>query len=125
MKKILPLLMLLSVAGCARGPGYRAQMTAFVGAPETRLVQDLGVPDKQISLNGYEYLAYVRARGQLVPGGGMAFYQPWGGPYWGGYGGPVLVEPMPQDMMVWRCEATFAVQNGKVLGVTFRGDDCQ
>ncbi|WP_298282873.1 hypothetical protein [Acidocella sp.] len=112
---MMPLLMVMTLAGCAREPGLQARMRGYVGQPEQKLVQELGVPDKQIAVNGYEYLAYVRADTQFEPD--------ISGPIWGPYGMPMMVGP--DDVVVWRCEITFAVQNAKVLGVAFKGNACR
>jgi hypothetical protein len=122
MKEILMLLSLIGVAGCASGPGLQARMGAFVGASEQTLVQDLGVPDKQIAVGGVTYLAYVRVQSQMVPEGFVGVY---GGPYWGPYDGPVMMAPLPEQVQSWNCEITFVVKDGKVAGVGFRGNDCQ
>ena len=98
-------------------------MAAYIGAPEDHLIQSLGVPDKQISVNGVQYLAYVRQQTQIQPGAGFG-YGGWGGPYWGPYYGGGFAFAGPQNVQVWSCETTFAVKEGHVADVTFKGNDC-
>ena len=65
-------------------------MAAFIGATPTELVQQLGVPDKEITVGGVQYIAYVRRDEQLSPGVGFGGF--YGGPFWGsGFGGPFVL----------------------------------
>ncbi len=122
----LPLLAgcgLLLLAGCATGPSLQTRMISYMGAPEGQLVQALGVPDKQITVNGVSYLAYIRQRAQVAPTPVMGF-GPWGGP-WGPYGyGGGFATTLPAPIQVWSCETTFTVKDGHVVNVAFKGNDC-
>lgn len=112
----LPLLL----AGCATGPSLQSKLAGYIGAPESVLVQQLGVPQRQIQVNGVNYLAYqVRYSAQntyVGPYWGAGPY--WGGPFWGPYG------PLQQDVQIWSCEATFALKDDKVQSFSLRGNDC-
>ncbi len=125
MRYILALLVpALTLAGCASGPGLQSRLAVYIGAPEQKLVLDLGVPARQISVNGVDYLAYpIKYQVQTSPGGpywgGAYYYQ--GGPFWGPYGG---FSALPADVQIWSCEATFAVVQGKVESFALRGNDC-
>ncbi|WP_297370171.1 hypothetical protein [Acidocella sp.] len=123
MRPFVPLfaVLALSLAGCATGPGLQSRMAAYIGAPEATLVQALGVPDKQITVNGETYLAYMRSQAQIQPN--PALIGPMG-PYWGPYGGTVYAAGLPSNILVWSCEITFLVRDGKVAGVTLKGNDC-
>ncbi len=104
----------LGLAGCAHGPSLQSRLAGYIGAPESLLVARLGVPQRQITVNGVSYLAYLlRYDTQAMPLGPA----PWWGPGWGPAWGPVAVQS-------WACEATFAVREGKVQGFTLRGNDC-
>ena len=115
MRRFVLLLPLL-LAACQTGPSLQTRMISFMGAPEGTLIQSLGVPDRQISVGGVNYLAYVRSRTQVLSTGPF-----WGGP-WGPYGG--WAGPVSSSVQVWSCETTFAVQDGKVVNVSFKGNDC-
>lgn len=129
MRLIFFLFPVLALAGCATGPSLQSRMAAYTGASGETLVRDLGVPDKQISLNGTQYMAYVRQQTVVDPGppvfvGGFG---PYGGPFWGGYGGGfggIYGADSPPSVSVWRCEATFTLQHDKVVGFALRGNDC-
>ena len=116
MRRVV-LAVLLVLAACAHGPSLQSRMAAYIGAPEDKLVQSMGVPDKQITVNGVQYLAYVRGHAQVLPGDfAMGGYGPWYGPYYNA--------GFPQDVQVWSCEITFTLKDGKVAGFTLRGNNC-
>jgi hypothetical protein len=119
------LLILLALAGCATGPSLESRMAGYIGASSQTLVQQLGVPDKQITVDGNQYLAYDRSRTVvspgLVTGGGFGPY--FGGPFGGGfYGGPAFVTP--PSVNVYSCETTFLLEKDHVVSFTLRGNDC-
>jgi hypothetical protein len=118
---IVILTVLLSVAACARGPSLQSRMAAYIGSSGETLVQNLGVPDKQITLNGFQYLAYVRQQTTITPSAPFFSYGGFYGPYGGGgfYG-----SPFPPSVNVWRCETTFMLQHDKVLSFSMRGNAC-
>ncbi|MBU6396745.1 MAG: hypothetical protein KJS74_01020 [Rhodospirillales bacterium] len=124
MRLVYALSLMLALAGCTTGPSLESQMAAYIGSSETGLVQKLGVPARQITVNNVTYLAYeLRNQTQLQPGD-----YAWGGPYWGGWGPyPYAIgrPMMPQDIRVWSCEVTFVLASGKVQSFTLRGNDCQ
>lgn len=113
---LLPLL-----AGCATGPSLQTRMISYMGASEAQLVQALGVPDRQITVSGVNYLAYVRSSAQVAPTPAYGF-GPWGGP-WGPYGGG-FATTLPAPIQVFSCETTFTIKDGKVANVSFKGNDC-
>jgi len=117
------LLPVFALTGCATGPSLQSQMAAYIGANTQTLVQSLGVPDKQITVNGSKYLAYVRRSSVVTPGylsfGGGAY----GGPFYGqGFAGPFYDFPPTVDE--YSCETTFLLRDNRVLGFTMRGNDC-
>jgi hypothetical protein len=130
MRKILLLLPLLGFSACAAGPNLESRMAAYTGASEQTLVQQLGVPDKQITVNGVQYLAYERHRTEIDPGliyGGFGPFGPgfYGGPFWGpGFGAPIYDAGIPASVRDWSCETTFMLKDDKVYNFTLRGNDC-
>lgn len=119
MRLIGLFVLLLGLSGCATGPSLQSRLAAYIGMPEASLVKALGVPARQIDVNGVKYLAYqVRYQAQSSPAMPPAF--------WGGYGGPgwAWSAPVPQSVQVWSCEATFALVDDKVQSFTLRGNDC-
>jgi len=119
MKHLTYLLPAALLAGCATGPGLHARMTAYIGSSPQTLVQQIGVPDKQITVGRVQYLAYVHHEEDslaaynyvtLTPGG----YYPH--PFYD-------IDLAPAEGPV-DCETTFAVQADKITSVKFRGSDC-
>lgn len=110
----------LGLAGCTFGPSLSEQMSAYVGRPESSLVQGMGVPDKQITVKGTTYLAYQQ--GHPVYYGGP-YFAPY--PYWGGYPFyPTLTPGYVPTYVYQGCTITFAVKKGMVESFTLRGNDC-
>ena len=78
----------LSLAGCAIGPSLATRLQAYVGQPESVLVQGLGVPNRTIATGGRKFVAYDWQSSTLIPGSpGFAGFG------WGGFGGPGFGAP--------------------------------
>ena len=117
---LLVSLSLFALAGCATGPSLSTRMAAYIGSNVQTLVQNLGVPDKQISVNGLEYLAYGQQHQVVVAGTYMGgWYGPWGGPFYGGG-----FYPYSPGVYSYGCETTFMLKDNKVVNFTLRGNDC-
>lgn len=116
MRLIGLFVLLLGLSSCTTGPSLQSRLAAYIGMPEAELVKEMGVPARQIDVKGVKYLAYpVRYQAQSVPA-----MPP---PYWGGWG-PGWAVPMPQNVQIWSCEATFVLVNDKVQTFSLRGNDC-
>jgi len=122
MRKFLFLLPLLA-ASCATGPSVESRTASYIGDSKAQLVQTLGVPDKQITAGGADYLAYDRHHLEFTPGfGAFSGFGPWyGSPY---YGGPIFDAGIPPQLIEQDCETTFLLRNDKVTSFTLRGNDC-
>ena len=123
------LLPLIGLAGCATGPGLQSRMAAYVGDSAQGLVQSMGVPDKQITVNGIQYFAYDRHH-EEIDNDDIAFggFGPFGGGYGrggfygGGFYGPGI--GLPSQINVYSCETTFMLKDDRVFNFTLRGNDC-
>jgi hypothetical protein len=116
----------LALAGCATGPSLQSRMAGFTGASTQTLVEHLGVPDKQITTNGTQYLAYNVRHSEELEGG---FYGPigpyFGGGYYGaGFGGGFYDSSFPRPIDQYVCTTTFALRDDRVVGFTLKGNDC-
>jgi len=122
MRKFL-LFLPLAAASCVIGPGMQSRMASYIGDSKAALVQTLGVPDKQINVNGTDYLAYDEHHIEVTPGfGTFGGFGPWyGGPF---YGGPVFDAGIPPEVIERGCETTFLLRDDKVVNFTLRGNDC-
>jgi hypothetical protein len=128
MRRYILLLPLVALTACATGPGLQSRMASYTGASEQTLVEQLGVPDKQVTVNGVQYLAYDHRDIDVEPGFigpiyGTGFYD---GPFYGGgFGpGPFFDAGIPSRVNEIACETTFKLRDGKVISFTLRGDDC-
>ncbi len=120
------LVALAALAGCATGPSLQTRMAVYIGANTQTLVQNLGVPDRRMTVNGIEYLAYDQQSAVVSPwaySGG--YYGSYGWPYYGSRFYPNAYGPgIPSRVFFYGCETTFMVKNDKVLSFTLRGNDC-
>ena len=65
-QQLMFLLPVFALAGCATGPSLQSRMAAYIGDNTQTLVQGLGVPDKQITVNDGQYLAYNRSYDEIM-----------------------------------------------------------
>jgi hypothetical protein len=130
MRKILFLIILVAGAGCATGPSLQVRMAAFNGASAQTLVTQLGVPDKQITVGGVQYLAYDQRHIEASPGfftySGYGPFNGFAGPpvFDGGYGDAIYGAGIPARVNEVSCETTFMLKDGRVFNFTLKGDDC-
>lgn len=119
-------LLAIGLAGCVTGPSLAERMSQFVGQPEQVLVQDLGVPNRTVTVKGVTYMAYIHRSTEYIPGSygyGPYGYPPFMGPFywgggWGGWGG------FPPQVATYSCETTFTVVNNLVRSFSLRGNGC-
>jgi hypothetical protein len=117
----------LALTGCVTGPSLQSRMAAYIGDNAQSLVQNLGVPDKQITVNGVQYLAYVRRYQEIEPGY-LAFggYGPYGGPFYGSpYAGGFYGAGFPSQVNEFSCETTFLLKDDRVVSFSLRGNYCE
>ncbi|MCR0982997.1 hypothetical protein [Roseomonas populi] len=119
MIRALSLLPFLALAACATGPTLDQRLSTFVGRSELELVSALGVPTRHYETGGQKFLQYDEQRTVAFPAGfgGGPFYGPYGrGFYGGGFVGTTYA-PV-------QCDVTFALNDGRVSGFSFRGQGC-
>jgi hypothetical protein len=122
MSRRLPSLVVLGVAalalaGCVKGLAQRqAELTRWVGQPETELVSAMGAPSRSYETNGIKVLTYDDNRVDIIPGSPA---YPGYGPYWwaSGYG-------LPPQAVNLRCDTNFTIAGGVVKGFSLRGNGC-
>jgi hypothetical protein len=105
---------LFGLAACAAGPNPQTQAAALTGASEQTLIQHMGVPAKQMTVNGVNYLAYNTSYAQVDPNSDTGWY---GWPYDNG-------NTLPTSVQFYACQTTFLVKSGKVFDYVLRGDGC-
>jgi hypothetical protein len=125
MRRFVVLVLAFTLAGCATGPSLQSRMAAYIGSSESTLVQSLGVPDKQITVNGVTYLGYVRRQAQVeADGPGWVGLGPPGPYLWPYGGGPYYGFGRPSTVTMWSCNITFMLKEGRVYTVALRGNYC-
>jgi hypothetical protein len=113
--------LLLFLAGCEIGPSLATRLQAYVGQPETVLVQGLGIPNRTITSGGIKFLAYDWQSSTIIPGSPGFVGYGWGafGPWGGGWA------PVPPVVVTTGCEATFQLTPADtVAAFTLRGNAC-
>ena len=109
------LLAVSALAGCTNQLAQRqAYLSQFIGQPESALVQQMGVPNRNYETGGVKYLAYDERRIDIIPG--PPTYAPV---YLGWYGAG-----FPPQVVELTCETTFEINAGTVKAFTLRGNAC-
>jgi hypothetical protein len=109
-RQSLLLLPSLALAGCVTGPSLQSQMAAYIGADQQTLVRTLGVPDKHITVNNVQYLAYVTTTDYGLQG--YYDYEDYYDDYYNSY------------PLIYSCEITFTLKDDRVFSVKLRGNGC-
>lgn len=122
---------LLSLAACA-GPdagAFDQRMATYVGGPEERLIQDLGVPQRVYEADGRRFLQFQTASApasSVSPSLGIGIGGGSGGWGRGGVGGGLgLGFGFGGGSVPEFCAVTFEVRDSRVLNFDRRGDGCR
>ena len=115
-----PSLLLILLAGCARGPSLNERLSTFVGVGEADLVSALGVPVRVHEAEGRRFLQFEQRRSLTVAPPPSFYYAPYYGP-WGPQFG---YWPGPPSVVQLVCDVTFSLRQGRVEGFTTRGEGC-
>ena len=114
------LLIFIVVGGCATTAGYEQVLNTWVGASEASLVNSSwGIPDGSYQAGGRKYLTYNSSRAHTTPvstelncstsHAGATYCNT------STYGGTTYN---------YSCKTTFYVENNRVIGYKFKGNDC-
>ena len=133
MKKISFILIIAFLLfACATPAKYDAKLNALVGLSKAELIQKLGQPGAaKILANGDELLSYVKADNVYVPSeyylynqGNLynevdGIYSPFLGDYdFSPYGASFGYQ------VEYYCQTVFLLQNGRVTGWKWKGNNC-
>jgi hypothetical protein len=123
MKRLLSQVLLLSsllLVGCATTQNYEKVLDTWVGAKETELVSNWGVPDGFYESGSTKYLTYKNSSSGYVEGtpanytttivGGMAYTTSSGGTSGYSYN--------------YNCDTTFSIRNGTISSWSYKGNNC-
>ncbi|MDQ2762256.1 MAG: hypothetical protein M3Y22_01805 [Pseudomonadota bacterium] len=113
--RFAPLLALLGLLACCsnRLAARQAELSRWVGQPETELVGIMGAPTRSYDSGGMKFLTYEESRVEIVPA--CPYFGP--GPFWYGGGFPPTVTNLV-------CDTTFTVAGGIVRAFSLRGNAC-
>jgi hypothetical protein len=103
------------LAGCGNMLASRqAELSVWVGKPETELVGAMGAPSRIYETGGMKFLTYEERRVEIDPGM-PSFIGP--GPFW--YGGG-----FPPTATTLVCDTIFTIAGGVVRAYSLRGNAC-
>jgi hypothetical protein len=103
-----------ALAACTNGLAQRqAELTKWVGKPETDLIGLMGVPTRTYETGGMKFLTYDDRQTEVIPG--PPYFGP--GPVWYSSG-------FPPSIVTWECDTTFTVTGGVVRAFSLRGNAC-
>ncbi len=103
------------LVGCVGGLATRqAELSQWVGRPETELAGAMGAPNRSYDSGGMKFLTYEERRVEIVPGTPYYFGP---GPF--GYG-----SGFPPTATTLVCDTTFTVSGGVVRAFSLRGNAC-
>lgn len=117
----LALAAMMAVSGCATEGGLRKQLDTWVGAPEDRLIAQMGAPSRTYQTGEVKYLTFSNRANMppmILPGTSTTTFS----------GGVATTTTMPGQMIgggtVW-CDITFSVIRSYVTGYSYRGNNCR
>jgi hypothetical protein len=115
MHHVLVLIAAGLLAGCVAGLATRqAELSQWVGRPETELLGAMGAPNRSYESGGMKFLTYEERRVEVVPGT----------PYYFGPGPFGDGSPFPPTTTTLGCDTTFTVAAGVVRAFSLRGNAC-
>jgi hypothetical protein len=103
------------IAGCANGLARRqAELTRWIGRPETELLGLMGAPDRTYEADGMTFLTFKEQRIDVTPGM----------PYYTGPGPLAYGAGLPPLATILVCDTTFTIIDGVVRAFSLRGNAC-
>jgi len=99
--RLMCVVMVATLVGCATSAGLRTKLEGINGLSETDLVRSMGTPQQVYETEGAKFLTYSSSRFVMVPTAS------------GSIGN------------TRSCQITFEINQGIVVGSTFKGNDCK
>jgi hypothetical protein len=122
LKSAFSIAALTLCSGClATTEGYKSLVGSWVDAPETELVDRWGVPDAVYTSGKAKFLKYGSQRNVYIPGTSPTYTSTVIGNtvFTNSYGGTSA------QNITMTCITTFRIENSRVVGGTFEGNDCK
>ena len=132
MRKILLLLLSLTLSGCATTAKYEAKLNTWIGVSENSIITSWGVPNKEYHLSdGRKAIEFVRKN--IVQTGGYTYMAPQttyqsgtiGGQAYSGTSTTYVTEIEPVQRYKLTCKTSFIInKDGKAESWHHEGNDC-
>lgn len=115
MKRLLFVLVLLFISGCATQAKFEARLKTWLGSSEQELVDRRGPPDQVYELGGKKYLTYIYSNSSHVP---QTVHNTVVGNniqtnVYGGY------------QTNWYCKTTYIFEKDIMVDYSFNGNACK
>jgi hypothetical protein len=114
------LLAALLTASCATEENYKQILGSWLGSSERELMDAWGPPDSFYEADGVKYLTYSRGRTVVLPGTPPSYRST-------AIGSTLYTTPVggtPPTALNMHCKTTFTIENGRIQGWRFEGNDC-
>ena len=121
MRKLMVMLAVSALAGCATQAKFETMLSTWVGADENRLISQWGPPDSVYPMtDGSKILTYRRAGQQFVPGYATATTTTYGNQSF------TQVNGSPGMMIAQNCKIDWTVRpDGRVSQWRWEGNACK
>ena len=120
MKRVLPLIALSLLAGCASEAKYETRLNTWIGQDELKLVRSWGAPERTYESGDSKFLQYSFGNTLVLPGTpsvastsvtGTAAYT-------------TVSHGVPQQGLEYNCATTFEIKAAKIVDWSNRGNGC-
>lgn len=120
MRRLVLLLCVIVLSGCATSEFYARRLSAYVGLSEAELVRRFGVPKETHTVGGSRFLQYDDVRVNHDPGT-PGYWRVWRSNdrvfrEW--------IPGTPPSTRVWQCRTTWEIVEERVHAFTFDGNGC-
>ena len=120
MKKIIYLLIPLSLVACATTANYEKILSTWVGSSEIELIRKWGPPQQSYETNGKKFITYVRTRNVYIPGTNPSYTTT----YIGNTAYTNTVAGTAGQNIGMSCKTTFELENDRITSWRWEGNDC-
>ena len=121
MRKIIQLILLAILSGCATTQNYELVLSSWVGRDEIELIRGWGPPRQTYESAGSKFLVYFSSRNVFLPGtsptvtttlvGNTAYTNSIGG--------------SPNMNVGMTCQTTFESVHSRIVSWSWKGNDCK
>lgn len=120
MKKVLLLIAITLLSGCATEAKYKSNMDSWVGADEAKLIRKWGPPVSIYEAGSSKFLLYTSRNTLVLPGGPTTATTN----VYGNTAFTTVNHGAPAQGIDYVCSTTLEVRDAKVIGWSSQGNGC-